>query len=276
MRPFVPLALTLLLAAPTLAQQTGTMPSATPPASATPAAPATPMPDTPTSPAAPPAAPVDPVLAIPVPANARVRLDFDTRGDDLLGIFKNFLKGFNGDSILGSLDATRAARAPKAGVVPQGPVQISPALQRLADEADLGLLLKDVNHVHMVVMEVPSGPARPALRRTPGDLASPALPGAALQDLPKMLSFYETTFVGQGGHRILWADADADGRVLMVGFSRGYALVVQTPGILVALRADGYPDPEGEGPLLSLSAAQLSAALSEFGDMLPASMRPGH
>ena len=228
------------------------------------------------APPTPTAPPVDQVLAIPVPANARVRLDFDTRGDDLLGILKNFLKGFNGDSILGSLDAARAARAPKAGVTPQGPVQISPPLQRLADEADLGLLLKDVNHVHMVVMEVPTGPVHAAMRRTPGDLASPALSAAALQDLPKMMSFYESSFVGEGGHRILWADADEDGRVLMVGFSRGYAVVVQTPGILVAMRADGYPDPEGEGPLLSLSAAQLSAALSEFADMLPASMRPGH
>ena len=222
--------------------------------------------------------PVEQTLAIPVPANARVRLDFDTRGDDLLGIMKNFLKGFNGNSIIGSLDATRAARAPKAGVALQGPLTPSPALLQLADEADLGLLLKDVNHVHMVYLELPTGPTQhPALHRTPGDLASPALPAAALQDLPKMMSFYELSFVGEGGHRILWADDDADARVLMVGFSRpsGYALVVQAPGALVALRADGYPNPEGTGPLLSLSAAQFAAAFSEIADMLPASMRPG-
>ncbi len=227
---------------------------------------------------APVSQPVDQLLAIPVPANVRVRLDFDTRGDDLLGVMKNFLKGFNGTNIIGSLDATRAARPPKPGVAPQGPLTPSPALTQLAAEADLSLLLKDVNHVHMVIMAVPVGAAHPALHRTPGDLASPGLTAAGAQDLPGMMSFYETTFVGEGGHRILWADADDSGRVLMVGFDRpqGYALIVQAPGALVALRADGYPDPESIGPLLSLSAAQFSAVFSEVMDKLPPSVWAGH
>ena len=265
MRPFVPLALTLLLTAPALAQQPVPMPTAVPAA-------------TPAPSAVPATAPADQPLAIPVPANARVRVDFDTRGDDLLGIMKDFLKGFNGDSVIGSLDAARAVRPPKAGVAPQGPLDPSASLLRLADEADLGRLLQDVNHVHLVYMEVPSGLAHPALHRTPGDLASPALPPAALQDLPKMMSFYEAAFVGEGGHRILWADGDDMARVLMVGFSqpRGYALVVQAPGALVALRTDGYPNPQSFGPLMSLSAAEFSAMFSEIIDKLPASMRPGH
>jgi hypothetical protein len=221
---------------------------------------------------------VDQLLAIPVPANARVRVDLDTRGDDLLGVVKDFLKGFNGTNILGALDATRAARPPKPGVAPQGSLSPSTALLQLADEADLSVLLKDVNHVHLVLMEVPPGTTPAALHHTPGDLASPGLTPATAQALPEMMSFYETAYVGEGGHRILWADGDAGGRVLMVGFSqpRGYALVVQTPGALIALRADGYPDPESVGPLLSLSAAQVTAAFSEIMDELPATMRPGH
>ena len=45
-------------------------------------------------------------------------------------------------------------------------------------------------------------------------------------------------------------DGDDAARVLMVGFSQphGYALVVQAPGALVAMRADGYPNPEGHRP----------------------------
>ena len=261
MRLLLPFAIVCLLSTPLLAQS-----NAQPPVTTVPVAPP------------PPPQPIDSPLAIPVPANARVRVDFDTRGDDLLGIMKNFLKGFNGDNIIGSLDATRAARAPQFGVAPQGPLAPSPALIRLAGEADLGLLLKDVNHVHLVVMEVPPGLPHPALHRTPGDLASPGLTAAAPQDRSQMMRFYEASFVGEGGHRILWADGDESARVLMVGFSRpqGYALVVQAPGAVVALRADGYPDPESIGPLLSLSAAQFDAAISEIMDALPKSMWPGH
>jgi hypothetical protein len=258
MRLLAALGLACCLTSPVLAQ------SATP-------APVSPASAAPISVAAPP---LNSLLAVPVPANARVRLDLDTRGDDLLGILKNFLKGFNGNNILGSLDATRAARAPKPGVLQQGPVTPSTALTNLANEADLGLLLKDVNHVHLVVMEVAPGTPHTALNRTPGDLASPGLIAADLQTSVKMMSFYEEAFDSEGGHRIIWADGDSTARVLMVGFSpaAGYALVIQAPGALVVLRTDGYPDPESIGPLMSLSAAQVSATISEIMDKIPPSV----
>ena len=64
MRLLLSVALACCLTTPLLAQSGTTAPVVTPAASQ----------------------PVDQLLAIPVPANVRVRLDFDTRGDDLLGI----------------------------------------------------------------------------------------------------------------------------------------------------------------------------------------------
>ena len=171
MRPFAPLALTLLLAAPCAGAAADRTRAATAAGARPVAAPA-------------PAVPVEQTLAIPVPANARVRLDFDTRGDDLLGIMKNFLKGFNGNSIIGSLDATRAARAPKAGVAPQGSPDPLPGP---AATGGRGRPWPAAQGRQPCPPGLHGSPDRPgpaaALRRTPGDLASPALPAAALQDI---------------------------------------------------------------------------------------------
>ncbi len=179
---------------------------------------------------------VDDTLAIPSPPNSTVQVDMDVRDDDLLGVLKSFLKGI-GD---GGQAAGAALTAPTVPMRPGHSIEMGPQVAAILSHADLGDILKDVTHVRFVVYQMAGAPrpmAAPVMKGK-SSLASPAPPMMADQT-PQ----FETAFAAEGGHRILYVNAEL-AHVLMVSFghARGSALVVQGPGTLAVLRANGYPD----------------------------------
>ena len=164
----------------------------------------------------PPAAPVH-ALPIPLPPGAAVQMEMDGQDADLLGMVKSLLAG--------------AATPKTAGGAAAGPdaAGANPFLSFLGD-GQLTALLKDIHHLHVVSFKPAPLPA-----------------GAAPTDF---LAFYETPLEAQGGHRLLYLSGGTP--VVTVGFDqpRGFAAVVQSPGSVFVMRADGYPDMTVVGNLL--------------------------
>jgi hypothetical protein len=120
------------------------------------------------------------------------------------------------------------------------------AVQLLSD-ADLGTMLRDINHMRVVVFEMPR-----TMRRSSYTPQSTPASGAANSPAPQtVVAFYEQRYLaGEGGRRIMRGDFD-DVQLLTVGFpGRGFAMVFEAPGMGVVVRADGYPNFEGIGPFV--------------------------
>ena len=211
-------------------------------------------PAAPVSVAAPPASVMDLTpLALPSPPGAKLRFEMDARSEDLLGLVKSFLKGLGETSKPGAGTANAVPSA--ATAAPPNPIEEALENGNLAD------ILKDVNHFHFTVWEIPPAPGAPAA-------ASPAKPGLK----PAVLamdtnSFYESAFQPEGAHRILFTDAD-EYKLVMVGFpnQHGFAFAASdlTPaagGYIAAARADGYPNMEA----LTAFVSRMTAAVMKTG-----------
>lgn len=189
-------------------------------------------------------------LIIPAPPGGNLRVEMDARSEDLLGLVKSFLKGI-GET------GSPAALLPGQTAASAAAAAQNPIAQAIAG-GDLAAMLKDVNHVHVVVYEIPGAaaassvtvqvtpPVHSALKKnvqitviTPPASAIPVAPAFDSN------SFYETAFASEGAHRILYTDADAY-KLVMVGFpnKRGFAFAASGGGYVVVERSDGYPDLE--------------------------------
>lgn len=187
-------------------------------------------------------------LLIPAPPGAKLRVEMDARSEDLLGMVKAFLTGIG-----------------ETGTQPKTPGQPASPPNPIADVLQAGNLaevLKDVNHVHFVVYELPSSPVDvPAppmavpgkLHPKPAALTLAAVP-TIIPALPKFDSnaFYEDAFSHEGAHRILFTDAD-EYKLVMVGFpdKHGFAFAVSGGGYVAVSRTDGYPNLEALSSFLS-------------------------
>src|SRR5439155_22305423 len=166
-------------------------------------------------------------LAIPVPGEAKVRMEMDARDDDLLGMVKSLLKGLKLAALAGALQQGQPAGAPGRVLPPLPPtheptpengaqpgsaapgssvgVDLTPSLARI-DFADV---FKNIHQMHLVVF-------------TPAEGA----------DVDEIIQVYEKPFAAEGGHRSLWIDAD-DTKVLLMSFPRprgGMAAVLCSGG----------------------------------------------
>ena len=192
--------------------------------------------------------PATPILSVALPPNARLRFDLDARDEDVLGMVKSLFRGFNGQSLKGMMSSMNSPSKPpvRNDASPSTPEQgasndIDKATVQMLSDADLGTMLRDVNHLRVVFFELPM-----PRRTSSGNRSTPAKTPAALS----VVSYYEQKYVtGEGGRRIARADFD-EMQMLTVGFpNRGFAVVLQAPGMGVVVRADGYPNFEGVGPL---------------------------
>jgi hypothetical protein len=115
---------------------------------------------------------------------------------------------------------------------------------RFLSDADLETILKQINHARFVVFET----ANPY---SGGSTSYQASRARATRAAHSTIAHYENAYITrEGGRRIARGDFD-DVQVLAVGFpGRGFALVIGAPGTGVVIRADGYPNFEGLGPLL--------------------------
>ncbi len=120
---------------------------------------------------------------------------------------------------------------------------MSAAVQILSD-ADLESILSRINHARFVVFETPNPYAG-------GTYSYQASRARATKTSQSTIAYYENAYLTrEGGRRIARGDFD-DVQMLMVGFGeRGFALVIGAPSMGVVIRADGYPNFEGLGPLL--------------------------
>lgn len=189
-------------------------------------------------------------LAIPIPGEAKVRMEMDARDDDLLGMVKSFLKGLNLSAMAGALQQGEAP-SPPGPVLPPVPPAVGqppaagapsggmpggmPAMAQALTNVNLADMLKNIHQMHLVVF----APAEGA-------------------DVDEIIQFYEKPFAAEGGHRSLWIDAD-DTKILLMSFPRprgGMAAVLCSGGdgdkIAIVLRADGYPDLEPVGPMVTM------------------------
>ena len=197
------------------------------------------------------------ILSVPLPPYARLRLDLDTRDDDILGVVKSYFRGFNGQSLKALLNSigvngTAPGSASGAAANTSGAPLLHPAFDldkaavlQLMSDSNLETLLRDVRHLRVVVFEMP--PTRPASSgsKSTARTGTPAKPAAQ-----SVVAYYEEKYLTrEGGRRIIRGDFDGV-QMLMAGFQgRGFAVVVQSPGMGVVVRADGYPNFEGAGPL---------------------------
>ena len=215
-----------------------------------------------------PAASAPAPLVIPVPPGGKLRVEMDARSEDLLGMIKSFLKGIGetGSPTLlpGQTPASAAARNPVAQAIAGG---------------DLAAILKDVNHVHVVVYEVamPAAPAvpvsveviplgskpkKPAQKNVQVTVITPAAPSPApAAPAFDSNSFYEAAFASEGAHRILYTDADAY-KLVMVGFPnrQGFAFAASGGGYVVVERSAGYPDLEALTAFISHVTTAVAAS----------------
>jgi hypothetical protein len=193
------------------------------------------------------AAPANSILSISLPPYARLRLDVDARNEDVLGIVKSFVRGFKGESLQSMLLSMSRVRASTNTGPAEGPasgdVSKAAAVQLLSD-ADLETILKQINHARFVVFETPSP-------YSGGSASYQASRARATKAAQSTIAHYENAYLTrEGGRRIARGDFD-DTQMLVVGFGeRGFALVIGAPGMGVVIRADGYPNFEGLGPLL--------------------------
>lgn len=162
---------------------------------------------------------VTPDLPIPTPPDATIQLEIDARQEDLLGLAKSLING---------LQKAAASHPEGTAALTTGTASNEAAFFKNLLTQDFSKVLKDVNHIHVVAYT--TNPS------TPLDLQS----------------FYEFPWAQTGGRRLAWVNAGPGQRLLIVGFSapRGFAAVVQMPGQIVAVRADGYPDLEALSPIL--------------------------
>lgn len=185
---------------------------------------------------APVTAPADDALTITAPPNSTVQVDMDVRDDDLLGVFKSMLKGVSD----GGQAAVAAQTPASASARPGSYADMGRQVAGMVSRADLGDILKDVTHIRFLVYQLtPAAPAVP-VHKTAGAKPTPmTMPPAS----PDLTAPYETAFAAEGGHRILYVNADPV-HVVMTSFghAHGSALVVQGPGTLAVLRVNGYPD----------------------------------
>ncbi len=219
------LASALLCAVPAFAQQTAPSPDA-------------PVPVTVTSAPLPAAA----TLAIPAPPGAKLRFEMDARSEDLLGLVKSFLKGVG--------EANSTARAKANAAPPATPAAPVNPIEEALENGNLADILKDVNHLHFAVWELPARPKA---------AAAPVAPAPALDTS----TFYEGAFGAEGAHRVLYTDAD-EYKLVMVGFPdhHGFAFAASDlpaagGGYVAAARADGYPNMEA----LSAFISQITSAV---------------
>ena len=188
-------------------------------------------------------------LALPSPPGAKLRFEMDARSEDLLGLVKSFLKGL-GETRKG--EAAAASTSPGTALnAPPNPIEEALMNGNLAD------ILKDVNHFHFTVWEVPPS-ASPA-----GTPAKPTVKPLAMDTN----TLYETAFQPEGAHRILFTDAD-EYKLVMVGFpnKQGFAFAASdiTPtagGYIAAARSDGYPNMEA----LTAFVSRMTAAVMKTG-----------
>ena len=171
----------------------------------------------PAGPAAMPPATATSALPVPLPPGAAVHLEVDGRDQDLLGVVKSLLAGATST---GGAGTVRLAFNGLGGA--------------LTDE-QITALLRNIHHLHLLSFATAGGDT-------------------------DALAFYEPALTAGGGHRLVFSNAVP--RVLMVGFDPpgglgqpgGFALVVQSPGVVYVVRADGYPDMQLVGRLLAQSA----------------------
>ncbi len=193
----------------------------------------------------------DALLAIPMPAGATVQVEMDVHDDDLLGVYKSFLKGIGQAMQAMPVYPETAART---GV---GSTQMAAIL----NNADLSDVLKGTTHIHLIVLKVPgASPFAPTLSTKPSKHpVAPVVPPAT----PDQTAFYETAFGAEGGHRIIYTNIDPlHLSMVSFGHTRGYAIMVQVPGTIAVMRADGYPDLSKLSALVTqVSAVAAKAAL---------------
>ena len=198
------------------------------------------------------------ILSISLPPNARLRLDVDARDEDILGMVKSLLRGFNGQSLKSLMDSAKAPSTPPvdndadAPPPPSTPpakssAEIDKATIKMLSDADLGTLLQNINHLRVVAFELPN-----SQRGYSGSKSTPARNQA-------VISYYEQKYVGlEGGRRVARADFD-EMQMLMVGFpNRGFAVVLQAPGMGFVMRSDGYPNFESVGPIAMSAFLQMA------------------
>ncbi len=210
---------------------------------------------------APTAAATPGVLSIALPPNVRLRFDLDAQDDDVLGMVKSLLRGFNGSNLKDLLSATAPAPA-QNGAAPVAPSGELAMLSMLSD-ADLGTMLENVHHLRFVAFETTNNYDNPKAQ-------------VALSK--SVLDFYSQAYLTrEGGRRVMRADFD-DVQVLGVRFGKagfrdnvfhqaGFALVVQAPGVGMVFRGDGYPNLESVGPLVT--AAMLLGVSGRASRMMP-------
>ncbi|HEX8235974.1 MAG TPA: hypothetical protein VF600_08455 [Abditibacteriaceae bacterium] len=193
-------------------------------------------------------APTAAILSIPLPPNARLRLDVDARDEDVLGVVKSFLRGFKGNSLKDVLDSMNRVHTPANGdntsAGAPADIQTSAALRMLSD-ADLETILRNVKQLRFVVFET----ANPY--RSGNNSSYQSSRARATQAAQSVLAYYENAYLTrEGGRRIARGDFD-ETQMMVVGFpGRGFAVLFQTPGLGVVIRGDGYPNFEGVGPLV--------------------------
>lgn len=185
-------------------------------------------------------------LAIPLPSNSKVMFEVDASEEDLLGVLKSLLKGFNGQSLMGMMNMIPGMMGgggmpgvPGAEGAPGG---AAAGVGQMLSQVDLGATLGTIRRVHMVVFT-------PAAGSKPEDL----------------IQFYEERFRAGGGRRLVWMDM-GDMKMMMMGFgSQGGWAAVMPMGAdgVVVMRADGYPNLEGVGPIMMMAIP----ALSMFGSI---------
>jgi hypothetical protein len=161
-------------------------------------------------------------LAIPLPPGAKVQMEIDASDDDLLGVVKSLLKGFNGKTLLPPIKAKSDGKP-------------GSRFSDMLSDANLADVFKDVTRIHFILVEMPPVMAK----------AGKVSAAKALSPEPDQTAFYESTYRAEGGHRIVFSNSE-DTHFLMVSFghAHGFALVVQSPGTLAVARADGYPNLE--------------------------------
>lgn len=180
-------------------------------------------------------------LVIPPPPGGKLRVEMDARSEDLLGMMKSFLKGIGETGQPVYLTPGRTASPP------------NPVAEAIAN-GDLAAMLKDVNHVHIAVYEIPGAagpssvtiiiPSQPGMKKSLVT-AAPAAPATPAVPAFDSNSFYESAFAAEGAHRLLYTDAD-EFKLVMVGFPnrQGFAFAASGGGYVFVERSDGYPDLE--------------------------------
>ena len=181
------------------------------------------------------AVPTRPVLSISLPPQARLRFDVDAQDEDVLGVVKSALKGFNGQTLKSLLSAPAVSNATAATPNGTAPRDLqTEAMLKLLSDVDLAAVLQRITHLRVVVFETP----RPQRGGTVGRNAPNSV-----------IAHYEQAYINrEGGRRVVRADFD-DVQMLTVGFpQKGFAVVMQGPGLGVVVRANDYPNLD-VGPL---------------------------